>query len=148
MTLLGCRLKTHALCIPSVWTLSWLPSLGSSHFLQRNSGNSFPDLVILRIHGENAFRFQNFAICDIFLENSEKKLKEKKLRWQYIGVKTSDGDKGFFLQNNVCKGGDGKKVDYFVETQNILLILGLPSPTIYQINGNFMRIPQNFTKLR
>ena len=44
--------------------------------------------------------------------------------------------------------GDGKKVDYFVETQNILLILGLPSPTIYQINGNSMRIPQNFTKLR
>ena len=36
-------------------------------FLQRNSGNSFPDLVILRIHGKNAFCFQNFAICDIFL---------------------------------------------------------------------------------
>ena len=46
------------------------------------------------------------------------------------------------------KVGTEKKVDWFVETQNMLLISGLPRPTIYQINGNFMRIPQNFTKLR
>ena len=91
-------------------------------------------------------------VCCAFWYKKCTYLSQFPLFWTVKNIKTFSGFDHFFFRKPastlVYLRGGRKKVDYFVETQNILLILGLPSPTIYQINGNFMRIPQNFTKLR